>query len=156
MVIDKIENAELYAHLSPLIKKAFRYIRETDFNALEPGKYVIEHDNLFSILMEYDTKDIKDCQLEAHRKYIDVQYMISGSELVGVTPYVSQAVTKAYSDEDDYALFAGDPSLIRFEAGQFAIFFPGDLHMPGLKITESAKVKKAVLKVRYTEPAMAL
>jgi YhcH/YjgK/YiaL family protein len=147
MVVNTIENANLYKNLSPLIKKAFAYIKKTDFSKLESGRYVIEDEKLFSILQEYETKDLEEGKIEAHRKYIDIQFMISGSELIGVTPSLSQTIIKEYNEEDDYALFAGNTSMIKLSAGQFAIFFPEDLHMPGIKTDEKMKVRKVVLKV---------
>lgn len=148
MISDTIENSGLY-RLGPLIEKAFEYIKKTDFSKLESGKHVIEGDSLFALLMEYDTKNIKDCKLEAHRKYIDVQYIISGSELIGVTPLIDQMPTVDYDENNDLAFYDNNASsMIRLETGHFAIFFPTDTHMPCLQINEKIdKVKKVVIKV---------
>ncbi|HSZ25329.1 MAG TPA: YhcH/YjgK/YiaL family protein [Cytophagaceae bacterium] len=149
MVVDKIENAKLYENLSPLIKKAFASIENTDFNKLELGKHVIEGDKLFFIVQEYETKDLEEGKIEAHRKYLDIQLMISGSELIGVTPLLSQTILKPYNEEDDYILFEGNTSMLKLAEGQFALFFPEDLHMPGIKIQDKSRVKKVVFKVLF-------
>jgi len=148
MIFDKIENAALYESVSPLLKKAFEYLKQTDFSKLEAGKYVVDGDNLFAMVQEYDTKNDADCKLEAHKKYIDVQYVVSGEELIGVRPLINQTPSKEYDAENDYALYDDTCSFIKVSPTQFAVLFPQDLHKPGIKINTSAKVKKVVMKVR--------
>jgi YhcH/YjgK/YiaL family protein len=150
MIVDTIKNSALYISLSPLIQKGFNYLAETDFSIMEPGKYLIEGDSLFALLMEYETKDINECKLEAHKKYIDIQYMLYGSELMGVTPLTNQHPSKEYNADDDYALYDNTAaSMIKVEPGYFTIFFPTDAHMPCLKINnQTEKVRKVVIKVK--------
>ncbi len=148
MIVDTLENTDLYK-LNSSFEKAFEYIRKTDFEKMELGKHIIEGDLLFALLMEYETKDMEDCKLESHRKYIDVQCILSGSEIIGVTPLGAQPVTKEYDANEDYALYDNvASSMIRLDTGQFAIFFPKDTHMPCLQINgKPEKVKKVVVKV---------
>ena len=147
MIIDKIENSELYESLHPRFAKAFAFIQKTDFSKLEDGKYEIENNDIFVIVQEYNTKDKKEAKLEAHRKYIDIQYIHSGVELIGVAAFKDQ-ISITDDTEKDLAFYDGEASFIKLEAGMFAIFFPDDMHMPGIKLTQSAKVKKVVVKVR--------
>ena len=148
MIFDKIENAKLYENVHPLFKKAFDYLKQTDFSKLENGKHVVEGDDLFAIVQEYETKNSGDAKLEAHRKYIDVQYVISGEELIGVKPLINQAPCKEYDAENDYALYDDTCSFFKVQPTQFAVLFPQDLHKPGIKVDSSTKVKKVVMKVR--------
>jgi YhcH/YjgK/YiaL family protein len=148
MIFDKIENSPLYENINPLIKRAFEYLKQTDFSRLENGKHDIEGDNLFAILQEYETMNDADAKLEAHRKYIDVHYIISGEELIGVKPLINQAPFKEYDAEEDYALYDDTCSFIKVSPMQFAVLFPGDLHKPCIKVEAAAKVKKVVMKVR--------
>jgi YhcH/YjgK/YiaL family protein len=148
MIFDKIENSTLYETISPLIKKAFEYLKQTDFSGMENGKHIVDGDNVFAILQEYDTKNDSDAKLEAHRKYIDVQYIISGEELIGVRPLINQTPCKEYDAENDYALYDDNCSFVKINPGQFAVLFPQDLHKPGIKVDSSVKVKKVVMKVR--------
>jgi YhcH/YjgK/YiaL family protein len=83
MVIDKIENYSLYVTLTERMAKGFEFINNTHLATMEPGVYEIES-LFFAIIQEYNTKEIKDCVLEGH-KYIDIQYIIQGVELMGVT-----------------------------------------------------------------------
>ena len=87
MIIDKIENAHIYTSISEWNKQIIRvYQRQLILRTLPAGKYPIDGDNIFALVSEYKTKSEAEGKLEAHRKYIDVQYVISGEELMG---YVS-------------------------------------------------------------------
>ena len=147
MIIDKIENYRLYVNLSEKINKAFAYIKDTDLIKMELGKYIIDNDDVFALVQEYDTKEKNECKLEGHYKFIDIQYIIHGSEFIGVTSLTNQAPV-CKNEAGDYALYDSDTCLIKFETGMFAIFFPNDLHMPGIKLNQISKVKKVVIKVR--------
>ncbi|MCB0650632.1 MAG: YhcH/YjgK/YiaL family protein [Saprospiraceae bacterium] len=146
MVKDKLENSSLYGGLSPKIAKAFRYLHETDLSEIPVGKYDID-DDLFTIVMEYQTKDISEGKFEGHHKYIDVQYVISGNELVGITSLTDQ-IPIEINEADDYDFYALESDFIRFDAGTFMIFFPDDLHMPCIRLNEPSAVKKVVVKVK--------
>ncbi|MDD5712401.1 MAG: YhcH/YjgK/YiaL family protein [Smithellaceae bacterium] len=146
MIIDRIGNIGSYLHLDKGIAAALEYVRNADFSTIAPGKYEIDGDRMFAIVSEYTTQDRRNCKLEAHRKYIDVQYVVTGSEWFGYAPLHDRIPASAYSDEQDEALYDGEASFIKFGAGMFAIFFPEDLHMPGTG-KEPTKVKKVVVKV---------
>lgn len=148
MIIDKIENAPQYYGISERIKTALDYLQNTDFMVLENGKYEIENDTIFSLVNEYKTKNANDCLLEGHREYIDVQYIAEGCEQVGVVMLDGQKAVKEYDAIDDCLLFNEKHALIFLKKGMFAIFFPDDLHMPGLNIRKPDFVKKVVVKVK--------
>lgn len=148
MIVDKIQNTHRYMHLSSGIAKALHYIQNTDFNALSFGKHAIEGDDLFVIFKEYHTKGIAGSYLEAHRNYIDVQYIVEGIEQMGVAIHEEQVPHKPYDPEQDYMLFDTSYDMITVKKGMFAIFFPDDLHMPDIATGELSKVKKAVIKVK--------
>lgn len=150
MIIDKIENAYLYNNISERINKSFEYIRTTDLKNLPTGKYLIDGENIFALVSEYQTKPESEGKLEAHRKYIDVQFVISGEELMGYAPLGNQQILETYKDENDIVFFTGDKSFIKVSEGMFAIFFPEDVHMPGISAGNISDVKKLVIKVRTT------
>jgi YhcH/YjgK/YiaL family protein len=147
MILDKIENAKIYAGLGERMVKAFAYINATDLLQTAVGKYDIDADDVFAIVQEYDSKELSDCKIEAHRKYIDVQYIVYGVELMGVTTLIDQQPV-LINEENDYCIYEGDTSLIKVEAGMFTVFFPDDLHMPGIKFNQISSVKKVVVKVK--------
>jgi YhcH/YjgK/YiaL family protein len=146
MILDKIENSKIYDNLHPLFAKAFEFIHKTDFSELSDGKYEIENDKLFAMVQEYNTKDETEGKPEAHRKYIDIQYIHSGVELIGIAS-LSDNVLISDEPGKDLAFYESETSFIKLEAGMFAVFFPEDIHMPGIKLNQSAKVKKVVVKV---------
>jgi len=148
MIIDKIENSNLYYGLGNRISKAFDYIHNTDLKNIKPGKYGIDGENIFALISEYKTKAESEGKLEAHRKYIDVQYVISGEELMGFAPLGDQIILEPYKEESDISFFKGEKSLTKVSAGMFAIFFPEDVHMPGISTEKVSDVKKLVIKVR--------
>jgi len=114
---------------------------------MSPGRHNIDGENVFALVQDYDTKPADACYFERHEKYIDVQYVVSGSELIGYAPLLEQEVIEEYNEEHDYALHKGAASFVKVEAGMFAIFFPGDLHMPGTGVKKE-KVRKIVMKVK--------
>lgn len=148
MIIDKIENANLYYGINERITKALKFLETEDLLNINEGRYEIAVDDVYALLNNYDTKNSDDCNLEAHRKFIDVQYVVSGSELMGYVPLKEQKPLKEYDGEKDFILYKDDPSFVKLDESMFAILFPGELHMPGIMINNPAKVKKVVIKVR--------
>ena len=111
MIIDRIENYKNYENLGIKISLALNHIKTTDFDNKEPGRYDIDGDDIYVMVNDYNTKDSSECRLEAHRKYIDVQYVAKGSEFMGYAPLAGQTVTAEYDDERDVAFFEGETSL---------------------------------------------
>jgi len=150
MIIDKIENAHIYKNIGERISKSFEYIEVTDLKTMPAGKYLIDGENIFALVSEYKTKSESQGKLEAHRKYIDVQYVIEGEELMGYIPLGNQQILEPYKEENDIVFFTGDKSFIKVSEGMFAIFFPEDVHMPGISTGKISDVKKLVIKVQTT------
>ncbi|PKQ68429.1 YhcH/YjgK/YiaL family protein [Labilibaculum manganireducens] len=147
MIIDKIENSQLYAGVSERIAKAFAYINSTDLLNTEVGKYEIDGENVFALVQEYNTKNLEDCKLESHFEHIDIQYVISGTENMGVS-ILSKQIPHTVNNEKDVAFYKNDSTLFELTEGMFAVFFPDDLHCPCIKNGENSKVKKLVVKIR--------
>lgn len=148
MIIEKLENINHYKNIGNDIRKAFDFLLNTDMANLNEGKHDIDGEDIFALVSNYNTKNREDCFPEAHKKYIDVQYVAEGEELVGYAPLNGQKIKEDYKEEKDFMLFDTEPSFIKFEKGMFAVFYPCDLHMPGIKAGCSSHVKKIVIKVR--------
>jgi len=148
MILDKIENADQYQTLGERMTTAIKYMKATNLSAVEQGKYEIDGSNIFVLVQDYETKNRLECKLESHRKYIDIQYLLKGSEFVGHTLLNNQTPVKEYSAEDDYMLFSEEASFFKLIPGMFAIFHPSDLHMPSVYENQSEKVRKIVIKVK--------
>lgn len=151
MIIDKINNIQLYSDINPSIVRALKYLQDTNFRNMSPGKYEIARDEIFSIVHNYMTKELEDCRLEAHRKYIDIHFMAEGSELIGYSLFNDQEEATEYDEENDFILYCGEKNYLKLDVGMFAVFYPSDLHMPGIIIDKPAEVKKIVVKVKMPQ-----
>ena len=151
MIIDKIENIDIYKSLGSNFAKAFDILKEMDFEALESGKHEVDGDNLFFMVARYDTLPIQDCILEAHKDYVDIQYLVSGEEIFGYCPISDElTTTQPYKAEDDCALYAINDSDLRihFKPGMVIVAFPEDAHMPCAAVSAPESVLKVVFKVK--------
>lgn len=148
MILDQLENAALYSGIGENLKKGFQYLANTDFSTLAPGKYDIDGQNVFALVSEYESKDPKDCRLEAHRTYADIQYIVSGREAIGYALLNNQAELTPYAPEKDIIFFMGETTQMVVEQGMFAVFFPHDVHRPCMQIDGPVSIKKVVIKVK--------
>lgn len=147
MIVDKIENVEIYEKLNPKIAKAFEYLKNTDFSKTENGRYDIDED-IFAIVQEYDSKSLENAKLEAHRVYTDIQYLAEGSEKIGCACLDNLTTAEDYDEKRDILFYEEQGELITLNKGMFAVFFPHDAHMPGISVNESIRVKKIVVKIK--------
>ncbi|TDX52496.1 YhcH/YjgK/YiaL family protein [Orenia marismortui] len=148
MIIDNLKNAEFYYNLHNRMATAFKFLLEEDLSELKPGKYEIEGDNIFASVESYNTKAKEEGSWEGHRKYLDIQYIIDGVEMMGCTDLKGMKLSEEYNQEKDILFLEGEGNFFTLEAGNFAIFMPQDIHMPALSADKSQKVKKVVVKVK--------
>jgi YhcH/YjgK/YiaL family protein len=130
--------------------KAFKFLKNTDLLKLELKRYDIDDDNLFASVSEYISKNEETAKFEAHRKYIDIQYVISGKEVMNVAPIATvKEVLTPYDATKDIE-FVTVKEIVSFKANpdKFFIFFPGDAHRPGLKDGVNSPVRKVVIKLK--------
>lgn len=147
MIYDTIDNLKQYVCMHKHFADVLRFLESAPISGRSDGKYEINDQGAYVIIDTYDTKDVSDCFIECHRKYIDVQVVIEGIERVGVC---QRAACKAfpYDEEMDFQKLKGDADLLMLGAGGFMIFYPDDAHMPKVRYgTSSGPVKKAVFKV---------
>ena len=148
MIIDTIANAPKYFSLHPLFAKAFAYIKQNDLVNTEIGKSDIA-EGLKAIISNSPgkTKEASLAKFECHNKNIDIQFCIKGNETIGWKPR-EKCVTKngEYNDEKDVQFFSDAPdTFFQLIDGQFAIFFPEDVHAP---MIGEGEIKKLVIKVK--------
>ncbi len=148
MIIDTIQNAPKYFSAHPLLEKAFAYIKQTDLVNAEVGKSDIT-DGLKAIISNGPgkTKEASLAKFECHNKNIDIQLCISGAETFGWKPREKcVAPNEGYNEEKDVQFFLDTPdTFFQLTDGQFAIFFPEDVHAP---MIGEAEIKKLVIKVK--------
>jgi YhcH/YjgK/YiaL family protein len=149
MITDRIENHTLYP-FGPAWKVAFDFLK-TVTPGMENKKYFLQDNELYAGVDSYSTKAREDAKLEAHRNYVDIQVLISGSESFEVFPGKGLTVSESYNPEKDvefYQVPAETRAKITLEPGQFIVFFPEDAHMPCLMAGSSSQpVKKVVIKI---------
>ena len=146
MIVDKLENASMYAGCCEKLAGAFRWLCETDLTAIDTGRHDIDGDNVFALVQDYETKPLSQGFLEAHRKYTDIQYIVSGVERIGYAN-IDDVTSEPYDQEKDFLKLTGPADMITMNAGMFAVFCPQDAHMPGIAVEESSAVRKVVVKV---------
>jgi len=147
MIKDELKKYKNYKNLDNNIKKGLEFLENTDFSALDDGRYELFDDNYVNI-QTYNTKE--DADFEAHRDYIDIQYIISGEERIGVTSYSSCTTTVPYNKEKDIEFLKGNGKYFELKEGEFMILYPKDAHKPSISIdkSNSVKVRKAVVKIK--------
>ncbi|NDC54007.1 MAG: DUF386 domain-containing protein [Planctomycetia bacterium] len=149
MILDSLPRSHRYATLHPRFADAFAFLGRMPAD-IAVGRHEIAGDALFALVQRYETRPVDGMQLEAHRRYIDIQYLVAGSEVIRWAPLPGlDHATRPYDAEKDYALFALPPAAtpLRIQAGEFMIFFPDDAHAPCGCLDLPAEVVKVVVKV---------
>jgi YhcH/YjgK/YiaL family protein len=151
MIIDRLENVALYRGLGKRLAQALDVLKMNELPWLDAGRHELDGTKLFAIVQHGSTKPKEQALWEAHRKYIDVQYIVEGAEMMGCTRLAPELpVREAYDEGKDIVFFdstPGEGNFFRADAGTFVIFFPHDVHMPSLAVHAPEAVRKVVVKV---------
>jgi len=149
VIIDSLQNASKYFNVHPLFAKAFEYINHTDLSTLETGRFNIDGENLKAIVASKKGMTVAEstAKFECHNKYIDIQLCITGDEQLGWKPREKCTIENGgYNKEKDVQYYSDAPDMFfQLTNGQFAIFFPEDVHAPMIGEDE---IKKLVIKVK--------
>lgn len=148
MVVDTIGNAARYGSLGARIKRALELLATAELRGKAPGRYEVEGSDLYYIVQSYTTKLLAEGSWESHRSYIDLQYVLEGTERMGWSPVALLRVTQPYDPGKDAAFYAGGGDFILAGAGTFFLLWPEDAHMPGMAVDAPSPVRKVVVKVR--------
>lgn len=151
MIYDTLDHAGQYRKLSGNLAKALDYLTGTELETVEAGCVEIDGERVFALFQSYETKPEND-RPEAHRKYIDIQYLIEGEELIGVAPLALMERVAEAAPERDIWFYEGETAKLPLGSGRFAILFPQDAHAPCIAAGECRPVRKVVVKVAV-EPA---
>jgi YhcH/YjgK/YiaL family protein len=149
-----VEFAKQYHLQRAFWDSAFAFLGRTDLAALPKGKYPIDGDNVFASVTEDSTKDFQRTSWESHQRYADIQYVIRGQELIGVSPLSRVRVTQPYDEKSDVAHYSGTGPLFPADPGTFFVFFPSDAHRPNITAGGNAVDKKIVVKVRMSRDVL--
>jgi biofilm protein TabA len=145
--IDKRKMAESYYKFKSRWDMAFKFLKDNDLTTLT-GTHNIDSTNVYVIAVDYNSKDKSDTRYESHKRYVDIQYVAVGEEMMGKTTMDSAEVAVPYSEANDIAYYKFDGgNYYKATPKNFFIFFPGELHRPSIKVGESVPIKRIVVKV---------
>ena len=146
MILDTLSNSSRIENLHPLFKRAFEYIKSTDFSSMEDGKIILEEHNLTVTITSIFGKTKEEASIETHKKYIDIQFPLLGVEKIGWKGGSElNDVSIPYNEEKDITFYVDKPTAYtKIYPGQFVIYFPEDGHAPCIG---QGVIRKGIVKV---------
>lgn len=158
MIADSIRNKNLYTGISPRLALALDYVEKQTSAGFTEHTVELDGRQVYAMYQSYVTESTEGRQYEAHRRYIDVQYIVEGEEVIHAADLADMTEMSGYDGEKDVQWFMPEAAKvnsgkteavnsIHLKAGQFGIFFPQDAHMPKLAAGTPGAVKKIVVKV---------
>lgn len=150
MILDTIENTHLYLGLNARFPKAFEILKDKTLQQKQDGKYLVDSDNIYYTIQRYTTKSLNEGKLETHRKYIDIQFLSEGTEILDYAPLKGLKIAEEYNPQKDIAFYETPPEITKviLEPGLFCILFPDDAHLPCRQLDGPSDVRKVVIKIR--------
>lgn len=148
MIYDKLENIGLYQGVAPSVVEGLRFLLQVKGD-IAPGRHTLEGGNYANVDC-YTTRKVNPVGYEAHRQYVDIQFLLSGRERVLVRSLDELECTMPYDADRDVAFFRHDDGAAELALGEgyFVVLFPGDAHEPTLCYDAPEEVKKIVVKCR--------
>jgi len=146
MILDTLENADRYASLHPNFARAFAFLRRTDLADLPVGRVEIDGDALFAFIAMGHGRKPDEGQIETHDNYIDIQFVIEGTDSIGWKARTDLGAPNAASrPADDVAFYDDAPTAWSpIKPGTFGVYFPEDGHLP---MISDGHLHKAIVKV---------
>jgi YhcH/YjgK/YiaL family protein len=136
--------------LAERLALGLRFLQENNVTEMEPGRIELDGNRVFAMIQHYNTKPKEQGVWEAHRKYIDIQYVAIGRELMGYAN-LHHLQAGEYDGEKDFVLLKGEGSYVLMQPGTFVILMPVDAHIPQVAVDSPEPVKKVVIKVAVAD-----
>ena len=148
-----MDGSSKYETFGSLWKAAFDFLKQCRKNCPCPGRYGILDNQAYALIQEYSTSPSEERRWEAHRKFIDIQFVLEGNECIGYAPVDQMMGSFEYDEEKDCILgeWVKEETKLYLHSGTFAVFFPRDAHRPGCLVKESEQVRKIVVKLPVSE-----
>ncbi len=146
MIFDTLENINNYKGLGR-VYTALQFLADTDFSEMPLGRYELEGDDIFYMVQSYETDPYKTVS-EAHKKYIDIQFMVDGEEIVGVAPFSAEKTGTEAKPENDVWFYECHTEPLTLFKNSFMVLYPNDLHCPGVAVDNPLTCRKVVVKVK--------
>ena len=153
MIYDTRENLLSYKGISALLDSSLKYLSAERFSGLAEGTYPLCGTDSFVIVQARETVPRSMARWESHGRYIDIQYLIAGRELIGFRSTAGMTVSEPYDAERDITFYKDDGGgfFTPMEPGRFVVCFPHDAHMPLVCVDGPKPVKKVVMKIKMYE-----
>ena len=146
MIYDTLDNIKNYESLGN-IYDVLKFLAAEDFSSKEVGRYDIDGDNIYYMVQSYNTNPDKDIA-EAHKKYIDIQLILEGEELIGVAPISCDKEEVEAKPEKDAWLYRCETDFITMKPGYYMVLYPNDIHLPGKAVRDAQPCRKIVVKIK--------
>ncbi len=146
MIFDTLENIKNYEGLGS-VYTALKFLNETDLTKMELGRYELQGDDIFYMVQRYETDPDKTVS-EAHKKYIDIQFMVDGEEIIGVAPISCEKTETEAKPQNDVWFYNCKTEPLTLIKNSFMVLYPNDLHCPGVAVKEPLSCLKVVVKVK--------
>ena len=147
MLYGTLKHLDSYRGIHPGIMRGLEILRDTDFSQLEDKRYDVDGDNLFFSLQSYESKPSNNTP-EAHKQYVDIQFLVSGRERMGVAPLEDMVEVAEARPEGDIWLYHGPTDELLLTGDRFAVLWPEDAHAPGIAVDGPEPCRKCVVKVK--------
>ncbi len=149
MIVDRNENARLYLPLNKRFAKAFAVLAKPAIAQKPDGRYSIDGEDAYYIVQHYATRPVDLRRFESHKKYIDIQVLLAGEEMLGYSPTAGLEVVVPYDEAKDIMFYEARKVVTwtRLKSGIFCLLFPDDAHLPCCQIDGPAPVHKVVFKI---------
>ncbi len=150
MIVTDLNHISRQAAPSPNLQKAIDFLLSPDIQLLPDGRVEIDGERVFALVQRFETKWTAAPKFEWHKKYIDIQFIVSGDEIIGWAPAERMEITDAYDAAKDIGFGTvpkGEWTPVHLQAGQMAVLYPEDGHAPKMALRNQSKVMKIVVKV---------
>ena len=149
MIVDNICRLGMYNLPQGVANEILAFVEKAKSEMLEVGRYDLDGNNLFALVQSYTGKEHCEGKWETHEKYIDLQYVLSGTEIIKCVDFTKLTLVGCYDESMDLAFYEDykEDSLSVLESDMFGIYFPHDAHMPGLKVNNE-EINKIVFKIK--------
>ena len=148
MILDSVDAIGRYGDIAAL-RAVIDYVQRHEVASLPDGRTDIDGDRLFCTVQSYAPKDASDARAETHRRYADLQYVLSGAERIGYSRACGEPV-ESDPEKDIWFYPDADMTQLLLDAGMFAVFFPGEAHAPCIMARPGLAVRKAVFKIQMS------
>src|SRR3990172_955374 len=150
MIVTDIKHIVNQVSMTTELKKAIDFLQSPDIHYLPDGRVDIDGEHVFALVQRYETVLADNPRFEYHRTYMDIQYIVSGEEILGWAPAGRMVISEAYDTEKDVCFGTvpkGEITPVYLQAGQVAVLYPEDGHAPKLAAGSPSAVIKIVVKI---------